>query len=212
MKLQQSVLLAVLAALRAYAQQACTVTPENAPSMSWSQCSEGGSCTSVNGGLVIDANWRWTHTIEGYDNCYTGNTWDSSLCPDGATCAQNCCVDGADYENTYGVTTSGDSVSIRLVTQNESGANVGARVYLTQPGGELYQMFELLGNEFTVDVDSSQVPCGLNGALYFISMDEDGGLSRFESNNAGAAYGTGYCDAQCARDLKWIDGEVRQDI
>ena len=33
-----------------------------------------------------------------------------------------------------------------------------------------YQMFELLGNEFTFDVDLSQLGCGLNGALYFVSV------------------------------------------
>lgn len=33
-----------------------------------------------------------------------------------------------------------------------------------------YQMFTLLGNEFTFDVDLSQLGCGLNGALYFVSV------------------------------------------
>ncbi|KAL2751989.1 glycoside hydrolase family 7 protein [Sodiomyces alcalophilus JCM 7366] len=205
MKTNFAMLLAALAATRASAQQACTVTQENAPSLTWRQCSEGGTCTDVTGGLVIDANWRWTHTVEGYDNCYSGAEWDATLCPDGETCAANCCVDGADYEATYGVTTSGDSVSIRLVTENESGTNVGARLYLTESESK-YQMFNLLGNEFSFTVDSSQVPCGLNGALYFISMDADGGASKFPTNAAGAKYGTGYCDAQCARDLKWING------
>lgn len=55
----------------------------------------------------------------------------------------------------------------------------------------------LLGNEFTFDVDASQLPCGLNGALYFVTMDPDGGQARFPANNAGAKFGTGYCDAQC---------------
>merc|ERR1711923_371909 len=27
-------------------------------------------------------------------------------------------------------------------------------------------------------------------------------------NNAGAKYGTGYCDAQCPHDIKFIDGEA----
>jgi len=71
-----------------------------------------------------------------------------------------------------------------------------------------YQMFTLLGNEFTFDVDVSHLGCGLNGALYFVSMDEDGGMSKYPTNKAGAKYGTGYCDAQCPRDLKFINGEV----
>lgn len=36
-----------------------------------------------------------------------------------------------------------------------------------------YQMFKLLGNEFTFDVDVNQLGCGLNGAVYFVSMDAD---------------------------------------
>ena len=71
-----------------------------------------------------------------------------------------------------------------------------------------YQMFTLLGNEFTFDVDLSNLGCGLNGALYFVSMDADGGLSKYENNKAGAKYGTGYCDSQCPRDLKFINGQV----
>merc|ERR1712048_1127318 len=59
---------------------------------------------------------------------------------------------------------------------------------------------------FTFDVDVSNLPCGLNGALYFVSMDADGGKARYKENEAGAKYGTGYCDAQCPHDLKWING------
>lgn len=72
-------------------------------------------------------------------------------------------------------------------------------------------MFKLLGNEFTFDVDVSNLGCGLNGALYFVSMDADGGLSKYSGNKAGAKYGTGYCDAQCPRDLKFINGEANSD-
>lgn len=72
-------------------------------------------------------------------------------------------------------------------------------------------MFELLGKEFTFDVDVSNLPCGLNGALYFVSMDADGGLSKYTGNTAGAEYGTGYCDAQCPRDLKFINGQGNVD-
>lgn len=67
-------------------------------------------------------------------------------------------------------------------------------------------MFMLKNQEFTFDVDVSQLVCGLNGALYFVAMDADGGMSKYPNNNAGAAYGTGYCDAQCPHDLKFING------
>ena len=42
--------------------------------------------------------------------------------------------------------------------------------------------------EFTFDVDVSQLPCGLNGALYFVEMDEDGGKGRFPTNKVDGIY------------------------
>ena len=75
-------------------------------------------------------------------------------------------------------------------------------------GGAGYEMFHLKNREFTFDVDVSNLPCGLNGALYFVEMDQDGGLSEYPTNKAGAKYGTGYCDAQCPQDVKFINGLV----
>jgi len=40
-------------------------------------------------------------------------------------------------------------------------------------------MFTLLNREFTFDVDVSKLGCGLNGALYFVEMDRDGGMSKY---------------------------------
>lgn len=37
---------------------------------------------------------------------------------------------------------------------------------------------------------------------------QDGGMSKYSNNKAGAKYGVGYCDAQCARDLKFVGGKV----
>jgi cellulose 1,4-beta-cellobiosidase len=67
-------------------------------------------------------------------------------------------------------------------------------------------MFNLNNQEFTFDVDMSNLPCGLNGALYFVQMDKDGGKSKYSANKAGAKYGTGYCDTQCPHDIKFING------
>ncbi|KAH9991312.1 1,4-beta-D-glucan cellobiohydrolase-like protein [Xylariaceae sp. FL0662B] len=192
-------------AAAAYAQQACTLTEETHPSMTWQQCSEGGSCTTVEGSVTIDANWRWTHTVDGSTNCYDGNEWDESLCPDGETCATQCCIDGADYAATYGASTSDDALTLTFVTKGSYSTNVGSRLFLME-SEDAYQMFKLLGNEFAFDVDVSNLPCGLNGALYFVSMDADGGASKYDTNTAGAKYGTGYCDSQCPRDVKFIDG------
>ena len=41
-----------------------------------------------------------------------------------------------------------------------------------------------------------------------VEMDEDGGKAKYPTNLAGAKYGTGYCDAQCPHDLKWIAGKA----
>jgi hypothetical protein len=137
---------------------------------------------------------------------YTGNQWDKSLCPDGATCAKNCALDGADYSGTYGITSSGNALTLKFVT----GSNVGSRVYLLASDTK-YQMFKLKNQEFTFDVDMSNLPCGLNGAVYLSEMPEDGGMSKYPNNKAGAKYGTGYCDSQCPRDIKFINGEVKSD-
>jgi len=64
--------------------------------------------------------------------------------------------------------------------------------------------------EFTFDVDAAQLPCGLNGALYFSEMLPDGGSSEF-GDPAGANYGVGYCDAQCPHDIKFIEGQANAE-
>ncbi|CAI4219553.1 unnamed protein product [Parascedosporium putredinis] len=196
--------LALLAATVS-AQQVGSEESETHPKLSWQKCSAPGSCSNVNGEIVIDANWRWIHTVDGYDNCYDGNVW-TDICSDASDCAKNCAVEGADYSTTYGITTSSDALTLKFVQEHEYGANVGSRVYLMN-GSDKYQMFELLNNEFAFDVDLSQVECGMNSALYFVPMKEDGGLSDESNNEAGAKYGVGYCDAQCARDLKFINGK-----
>lgn len=185
----------------AIAQQVGTNQAETHPALGYSKCTSSG-CTTQNTQVVLDSNWRWVHTTNGYTNCYTGNTWDASLCPDGDTCAKNCALEGANYSGTYGITTASNALTLKFKT----GSNVGSRVYLLN--GQKYEMFKLKNQEFTFDVDVSQLGCGINGALYFVNMDSDGGMARFSANKAGAAYGTGYCDSQCPQDIKFISGKV----
>nr|BAF57427.1 putative glycosyl hydrolase family7 [uncultured symbiotic protist of Mastotermes darwiniensis] len=187
-----------------------TNTQETHPKLSWKQCSSGGSCTTQQGSVVIDSNWRWTHSTKDLTNCYDGNLWDSTLCPDGTTCSKNCVLEGADYSGTYGITSSGDSLTLKFVTHGSYSTNVGSRLYLLKDDNN-YQIFNLAGKEFTFTVDVSNLPCGLNGALYFVEMDQDGGKGKHKENEAGAKYGTGYCDAQCPTDLKFIDGIANSD-
>ena len=191
----------------AFGQQAGHNKPEVHPPLIIQSCTKSGGCQTESKSVVVGANWRWTHSMSGYQNCYTGNTWDSSLCPDGVTCAQNCALDGADYQGTYGVSTSGSSIKLNFVTHGPYSTNIGSRLYLLDSETE-YKLFKLKNKEFTFDVDVSKLPCGLNGALYLVDMDADGGMSKYSGNKAGAKYGTGYCDAQCPHDLKFINGEA----
>ena len=85
---------------------------------------------------------------------------------------------------TYGITTGSDSLTLKFITKGQYSTNIGSRTYLMQDSSN-YQMFKLPGNEFTFDVDLSKLPCGLNGALYFVSMPQKG------QGTPGAKYGTG---------------------
>jgi len=107
-------------------------------------------------------------------------------------CGLNCALEGVDYTSS-GVTTHDSSVTLNLFV---NGAAPSPRIYLLADESE-YSLFKLLNKEFTYTVDVSQVPCGVNGALYFSEMSATGGAS--DINAAGAKYGTGYCDAQCPR-------------
>ncbi|XP_014558768.1 glycoside hydrolase family 7 protein [Bipolaris victoriae FI3] len=183
-----------------------TQQTETHPKITWQRCTGTGgtSCSNVNGEIVIDANWRWLHSTGGYTNCYSGNEWNKTACPDNAACTKNCAIEGSDYRGTYGISTSGNSLSLKFITKGQYSTNIGSRTYLMKDTNN-YEMFQLIGNEFTFDVDLSQLPCGLNGALYFVSMPQKG------QGTPGAKYGTGYCDAQCARDLKYIDGQANAE-
>src|SRR5882762_11787975 len=88
-------------------QQAGTQTAETRPNLSIQKCATGGQCEELSTSVTLDANWRWLHQTGGTTNCYTGNTWDASLCPDPVTCSANCALDGADYTGTYGITSTG---------------------------------------------------------------------------------------------------------
>jgi cellulose 1,4-beta-cellobiosidase len=185
-------------------QQIGTNSPEVHPKLPWKKCTTGGSCVAQGGEVVLDADFRWTHARDGYNNCYDDKLkkFNETLCPDAATCAKNCAVEGVTYAD-YGVTTKDDALTMKLVPKN----GIGSRLYFLDEEKN-YKMFKLLDQEFTFDVDMEKLPCGTNGALYFAEMEKDGGISLYEHNKAGAQYGTGYCDAQCTHGLKFIHGEV----
>jgi cellulose 1,4-beta-cellobiosidase len=188
-----------------FAQVPGTYTPEVHPSLTSQQCTTAGGCKTINSSIVLDSQYRYEHNVGGYVNCVSGD-FNTTFCPDVATCAKNCAIEGADY-STYGIATSGDSLTLNLFV-NKSGvvSQSSPRVYLLSNNTN-YDLLHLLNQEFTFDVDVSKVPCGINGALYLSEMPGDGGLSAL--NKAGAQYGTGYCDAQCPKN-NFVNGEVSQ--
>ncbi|KAK2764496.1 hypothetical protein FQN54_009191 [Arachnomyces sp. PD_36] len=189
-----------LLAASAAAQQIGQVTPEVHPKLPTQYCTKEG-CETRETTVVLDAQYRWTHTVGGEVDCkLASGALDPELCPDVETCAETCAVEGADYES-YGIITEGDALTLKLYTSSP-------RVYLLDANEEEYVDFKLLNREFTYDVDASLLPCGVNGALYFSEMAADGDKS--ELNKAGAAYGTGYCDAQCPKNT-WVAGEANID-
>lgn len=152
--------------------------------------------------IMIDSNWLWIHNNGGYSNCYDGNGWVTQYCPDPISCINNCQLEGvgtvADWQSTYGITTTGNSLRLNYLTTNSAGLNVGSRVYLLDPTGQKYQMFNFVNREFSYVIDVSTVECGINAAGYSIEMPSSG------ISTAGAAYGTNYADGQCAKDIKFL--------
>jgi cellulose 1,4-beta-cellobiosidase len=153
----------------AYAQQIGTLQTETHPPLTWQTCTASG-CTTNQGAVTLDSNWRWLHAVGNSTNCYTGNTWNTTLCPNNVACAQNCALDGASYASTYGVTTSGDSLQIDFVTTSTQ-KNVGARLYL-MASTNAYEIFKPLNAEFTFDVNVANLPCGLNGVCLAVSISK----------------------------------------
>ena len=191
------------------AQQVGTFEREVKPTITLKECTIADGCTSRKAELTLDANWRWIHSTSSSQNCYTGNTWNSQFCSDPVECAKSCALEGVSrekYRDTYGIKQVKDGVKMQFVTDHKYGTNVGSRLYVMDTD-EKYQLFKLKNREFSFEVDVSELQCGMNGAMYFSEMDASGGLG-LGNNNAGANYGTGYCDAQCPHDMKFISGEA----
>lgn len=169
-------------------------TPEKHPKLQTWKCTKSGGCVRKNTALVLDA---LAHPVHQLNNANLGcGSWGSAppkdVCPDETTCARNCIMEGISDYSKKGVVTNGGSLQLRQIVD---GAVVSPRVYLLAENEQKYEMLKLTGNEFSFDVDLSNLPCGMNAALYTSEMLEDGGKSNL--NTGGAAYGTGYCDAQC---------------
>jgi cellulose 1,4-beta-cellobiosidase len=109
------------------------------------------------------------------------------------------------------VTASGDGLTLTFVTYGQHATKVGIRLYLLNERNS-HQRFNLIGKEFRFTVDVSNLPCGLNGVLYFVQMDPPGATACDPDIRAGAKYGTGYCWGQCPTDLKFINGIPKSEV
>ncbi|KAF2194260.1 glycoside hydrolase family 7 protein [Zopfia rhizophila CBS 207.26] len=177
-------------------------TSEVHPKLTTWKCTSAGGCKEQKTALVLDSA---SHPIHQKDNAQLGcGNWGSgpnkTACPDEATCARNCIMEGIENYADYGVTTNGGKLLMKMHGKN---GVASPRIYLLAEGEKKYEMLKLTGNEFAFDVDVSKLPCGMNGALYLSEMEENGGQSYL--NPGGAAYGTGYCDAQCFV-TPWVNG------
>ncbi|KAA1129432.1 hypothetical protein PGTUg99_000650 [Puccinia graminis f. sp. tritici] len=172
-------------------------TPENPASFIITDCGNGSKCKEVSGGLTIDANWRATYVMsqdqQQKNYCNDGGAWTSVCSGSGEECAKTC---SKFYHHAF------------FNPKHAYGQNIGSRLYFLESSGDRHHMFKLKNRQFEFDVDVSKLPCGVKGALYFTSMEQDGGKSKHPSNVAGEKYGTGYCDAKCPKDIKWVEGQA----
>jgi cellulose 1,4-beta-cellobiosidase len=149
-----------------------TKQAEDHLSLSCQSCRSGRSCEQTSGSVLLDSKLKLAHNSS-LTNCYDDNECSSSLCPDSKTYSNNCVIEGADYSGTYDITTSVNSLKLVFVTNGSCSTNIGSRIYLLMDETN-YQIFILKSKEFKFTVDDSNLGCGLNGTLYFFSMDEDG--------------------------------------
>ena len=218
----------------AVAQAPGDLQAEKHPPLTWSRCHSPGECEQVAGEVTMDQNWRWIHGKDNFRNCYDMNIWvEECEYGNSTVCTEACVIEGVgDYERSYGVNASGDSLTLDYVTRVDFSKNVGkpisesdfsnpcdpssnyrlrlhlgSRLYLMAETTR-YEMFTLMDHELAFDVDLSSLECGVNGALHFLKMDEDGGASRYPANSAGAEYGAGYCGSACSQDLRFVAGKV----
>jgi cellulase len=179
--------------------------PEVHPKLQTWECTKKGGCVKQNSAIVLDQLAHPVHQLKAptLDCGSWGSAPNVTVCPDEATCAKNCIVEGISDYSKYGISTKGDKVTLHQLLKD--GTQVSPRAYLLNEKGDKYEMLKLTGREISFDADVSKLPCGMNGALYMSEMEEDGGRSRL--NPGGATYGSGYCDAQCFT-LPFINGVV----
>lgn len=179
------------------AAQSPDTTPEVHPKLTTYKCTTDGGCVAQNSALVLEASQHKVYQKDNPDyNCGSwGSAPNATACPDEATCQQNCILQGISDYSENGVVTDGADLTLHML--DADGSQNSPRIYLLNEAEDAYEILRLVGQEFTFDVDMSKLPCGMNSAVYLSEMEARGGQDSSNLAVAGAAYGTGYCDAQC---------------
>ncbi|KAH7116493.1 concanavalin A-like lectin/glucanase domain-containing protein [Dactylonectria estremocensis] len=176
-------------ALSLVTQLAAGQTPGNTtevhPKLDTFRCTVLGGCRKHTNYIVVESSQHPIHQATNNFDCGSfGNSPNITACPDAASCAKNCAIEGISDYTVRGISTSGTEL-------------LSPGVYLLEENQEKYELLHLTGSELTFDVEMSKLPCGMNNALYLSEMLQDGGQNPSPLSKAGPYYGTGYCDAQC---------------
>ena len=143
--------------------------PEVHPKLTTQTCSKKDGCTTHETSVVLDALAHPIKNIHTGKSCLTSDgSLKKKICSTAESCAANCALEGVDYAD-HGVYTQGDRMTMRMYLREDGKLeSVSPRVYLLDENKEEYSMLKLLGQEVSFDTDVSNLPCGMNGALYFL--------------------------------------------
>ncbi|KAK6525937.1 hypothetical protein TWF281_010980 [Arthrobotrys megalospora] len=184
------------------AQVPGTALPNLRPRMLTQKCTRIAGCVTQTTSVTLDWNLRPIHDSVGVP-CFTRDTGvDRNICPNHYICSQRCYVENVDYTFS-GVTTSGDSVTLRQYSDYDR-SDASPRVYLLDTDGN-YVLLKLLGGEISFDVDVAELPCGENANMFLSEMPANGGKSTL--NPGGAEFGGAYCDGRCTYQY-WKGGKL----
>ncbi|KAF4418029.1 cellulose 1,4-beta-cellobiosidase [Fusarium austroafricanum] len=196
------------------AQWACPNSTEVHAPLRWHKCrhdliAENPECKDTFAAVVLDANLRRVNC------CGTSSNVQRTSCKKlkkGETgCPVDCCIAGANY-TAHGVFTHGDELTLDFAAKSPNTPDY-IRVFLLAHGDQ-YERFNFLApweSEISIDVDVSKLGKGFKAVVSLHRMKIDGGKKRYKGDKVGARYGTGYCDATCPRDQKFVGGKANYD-
>jgi len=106
--------------------------PEVHPKLDTWKCSHKGGCTKQSTAIVLDQESHPVHQLMNSNlDCGSGNTIpNATVCPDEATCAKNCIVEGISDYTKYGVHATNNSLELHQL--NPDGSVPSPRVYLLE--------------------------------------------------------------------------------